>query len=223
MSKQESKSVTTNQEGIHDDLQKIYQRYTLNYQRPIADFSKATYQEIKSCAQDLQIIFDFGCGIGESTYHLAKSNPDSVVIGIDKSLSRLERKNIFKKEHIENMHLFRGELLDLIFLIFRGYQTNELKIKKMYFLYPNPWPKKIHVKRRFHANPIAPFIFGINVPIVLRSNWKLYLEEFIFMANLFERSKHELKQIDVDHQGALTPFERKYTQSDQPVYELIVF
>ena len=121
------------------------------------------------------------------------------------------------------MHLFRGELFDLIFLIFKGYQTNELKIKKMYFLYPNPWPKKIHVKRRFHANPIAPFIYGVNVPIVLRSNWKLYLEEFRYMANLFKRSKHELKQIDVDHQSVLTPFERKYIQSDQPVYELIVF
>lgn len=212
--------VTTNQSGIHDDLELIVSKHSLIYQRPIADFSKETFNDIQKRSKGKKIIFDFGCGVGESTYKLALRNPQCFVVGIDKSISRLDRKNSFKQEVVENMLLVRGELLDLIYLIYTAYKSQDVQIHALYFLYPNPWPKKIHVKRRFHANPIAPFIYSIGVPIILRSNWRLYLEEFSFVSSLYKREPQMIKTLEIDH--ALTPFERKYTDSAQEVYELTI-
>ncbi len=220
MTKEVSKTVTTNQNGIHDDLKLIVSKQSLIYQRPIADFSIEIFNDIQEITKGKKIIFDFGCGVGESTYKLALRNPEYFVVGIDKSISRLDRKNRFKQEIVENMLLVRGELLDLIYLIYKAYKSQDMQIHVLYFFYPNPWPKKIHVKRRFHGNPIAPFIYSIDVPIILRSNWKLYLEEFSFVSALYKRQSQKIKTLEVI--DALTPFERKYTDSAQEVYELTV-
>lgn len=221
MTKNISKIVTTDQEGIHRDLDKIVSKHKFTYQRPIADFSVETFKKIMSVVKYQEVVFDFGCGIGESSYKLAKIYPNKFIVGIDKSVSRLNRKNDFKEEKLGNMALFRGELLDLIFLIYNAYKADKINIHSLYFLYPNPWPKKIHVKRRFHGNPIAPFIFGMDVPIILRSNWKLYLKEFAFVSNLYKRKSEEIQAIEVHL--PLTPFERKYIESSQRIYELRVF
>lgn len=220
LTKEISKIVTTNQDGIHDDLELIYSKQNLNYQRPIADFSKETFLEIVDKIGQKQVIFDFGCGVGQSTYKIAQDNPECIVIGIDKSISRLDRNNHFKKDPQLNAYLFRGELLDLIYLVYKAYEDKKIRIKSLYFLYPNPWPKKIHVKRRFHGNPIAPFIYNIKVPIILRSNWKLYLEEFSFCSKLYERIPNNITRVNVE--VPLTPFEKKYHDSGQEIYELIV-
>lgn len=209
MTKELSKIVTTNQDGIHQDLELIVAKQSLKYQRPIADFSIETFKQIKALIKGNEVIFDLGCGIGESSYRLARMYPDKFIIGIDKSISRLMRKNIFKKEKMNNVALFRGELFDLIYLIYQSYIISEIKIDSLYFLYPNPWPKKKHIKRRFHGNSIAPFIFSIKRPIILRSNWRLYLEEFSFVADLYGRKTLEIGPKNIV--DPLTPFERKYS------------
>lgn len=223
LTKEISKIVTTDQVGLHEDLEIIFDRNSLDYQRPMAPFSIETYAKIKELTKGKKIIFDFGCGVGESTYKLAIIYPNCVVIGIDKSISRIERQNDFKQSLPSNAHLLRGELLDLIYLIYLDHKEGRIDIERLYFLYPNPWPKKMHVKRRFHANPIAPFIYGINVPIIVRSNWKLYLEEFSYVAFQFKRLPKVIKELVFStSKDTLTPFERKYFLSNQALYELEV-
>ena len=154
---------------------------------------------------------------------LAKENPGSVVVGIDKSVSRISRKNLFKENQLQNVKIVRGELLDLIYLIYQSKSANEINIQEIYIYYPNPYPKKIHVKRRFHGNPIVPFIFGLDVSIYMRSNWKLYLEEFLFVSKLYNRnnSENSLKKVDISI--PITPFERKFIDSQQDIFELVIF
>lgn len=220
MTKQSSKIVTTNQNGIHEDLIEINERYNLNYQRPISDFSHDTFKEIFRFINGSKVIFDFGCGVGASTFWLANKYPDLAIVGIDKSISRLERKNEFKKDIPANALLIRGELLDLIYLIYLERHKDKLDIHSIYILYPNPWPKKMHVKRRFHANPIAPFIYGLDCPLILRSNWKVYLEEFALVAKHYGRENIELNLVkEVEN---ITPFEKKYNESQQLIFELVV-
>ena len=213
----QSKKVTSKQIAPHDDLEKILARYDINnYQRPVAPFSQKTWEEILKIIKGKKVIFDFGCGIGKSTFVIARENPDCLVIGIDKSFSRIDRQNRFKANLPQNAHLFRGELLDLIPLVYQ--QQNLFALVKVFFLYPNPWPKPHLVKRRFHVSPIAPFIFRLNCPIISRSNWKLYLEEFECVSKIFGRNKTELLQLELN--SFLTPFEKKYALSGQDLYEL---
>jgi tRNA (guanine-N7-)-methyltransferase len=210
-----SNIVTTNQDGIHENLEDIVTKYTFeNYLRPPAKFSEDVWSEILNWIGSDEVVFDLGCGIGASCIYLAKKYPTLKIVGIDKSISRLNRKNDFKNNLDKRIKLFRGELLDLIPLI---YKNSTIKIHSIYLLYPNPYPKKIHVKKRFHGNPICVFLFNIKAPIILRSNWKLYLEEFAFVGKIFQK-KSVLEVIESPE--LITPFEEKFFKSGQELFEL---
>jgi tRNA G46 methylase TrmB len=213
-----SNIVTTNQDGIHDDLSDIVSKYTFeNYKRPIAEFSKEVWTEILDWIDESEVIFDLGCGVGSSSVYLATKYPNIKIVGIDKSFNRLNRKNEFKNSLSHNIRYFRGELLDLIPLIYKGYIDKTIQVHSLYLLYPNPYPKKMHVKRRFHGSPICVFLYNIKVPIILRSNWKLYLEEFKFVGNIFERTSELIK---IENPDLITPFEEKFYKSGQDIFEL---
>lgn len=219
--KNESNSVTTNQTGIHKDLNKILDRNKLfEFKKPFTDFSINTFNEILSWIEknpNKEIVLDMCCGVGESTFHLSKKYKDCLVIGIDKSLDRIDRNNDFKKNSPENMLLVRGDLIDL-WRLFSSHK-NQLKIKKQYILYPNPYPKQKHLKMRWHGHAVFPFILSLGVEVELRSNWKLYLEEFQYAAEQFGFRKDIKVDIFVP-ECLITPFERKFHNSNQDLYSL---
>jgi tRNA G46 methylase TrmB len=167
-----------------------------------------------------EVIFDLGCGVGESSFHLSRIYPNCKVVGVDKSLSRLERNNSFKSELSTNISLFRGELLDLIPLIYNARKS--LKIKKIFVLYPNPYPKKHHIKRRFHGSPVSIFLYGIGADLVFRSNWKLYLEEAQLAGKFFKRNSSSINELIISEEDFMTPFEKKFALSNQPIFELTI-
>lgn len=214
-----SKVVTSNQTDIHDDLGDILSRYTFDkYQRPIAEHSLKTLGEIKSWIKEKgsrELILDMGCGTGESSFHLAQKYPDKLILGIDKSLSRLERNNTFKADLPANVKLMRGELLDMWYLLYQ--HKLELNIFKQYILYPNPWPKKKLVKRRFHANPIWPFLINLATRGELRTNWEIYAREFEFVAKNSGVDESQLSSFIP--KAAISNFELKYHQSGHPLYK----
>ena len=80
-------SVHSNQTGIHDKLERELARHQASvYQAPI---SKHTQQAFKALCLRLQdedrpLILDSGCGVGESTRHLAEAFPEAWVIGVEK-------------------------------------------------------------------------------------------------------------------------------------------
>lgn len=214
-----SKKVTSNQIGIHEELIEITSRYNKdNFQRPIAEHSLDNMNIIMQKARNYaeRVVLDMGCGIGESTYKLSLKYPDSLVVGIDRSHDRLDRKNHFKKKLPENCLLLRGELQDIWYLLNQpAYKS--LNIVKQYILYPNPYPKKKHIQKRWHGNPISSFIFNLRqAPIEIRSNWHIYIDEFceVALSHGYEFSRSELN----DMGEYMTPFEKKYLLSGQKVY-----
>lgn len=218
-----SKAVTSNQTGAHKDLISILQRMSGdNYQRPISDFSYKTLSAILSWLSlfddQRDIILDLGCGVGESSFHLALNYSDKLIIGIDKSISRLERKSSFKLDNPENLLIVRGELLDLWYLFATNINFPKERVFKQYILYPNPWPKSKHIRRRWHANPVAPFLFSINSEIELRSNWKIYTSEFQKAADYFG---HETEQIILKVDNPISLFEKKYLESGHELFQVI--
>lgn len=223
--KAKSKIVTSNQEGIHKDLSEILANLSSDvYQRPISSFSNDCYKDIlkwiDSQDKNLDIILDMGCGVGESSFHLAEESlSKALVIGIDKSEDRLLRKSLFKKVLPSNLLLIRGELLDLWYLFATKDDFPRERVKIQYILYPNPWPKASHVKRRWHANSIAPFIFKVCSKIELRTNWKIYAEEFLSASNYFGYLGQVASFVPT---SPMTPFERKYLDSGHDLYEVLL-
>ncbi len=211
-----SKVVKSLQDGVHENLEKKLKRYNLqNFTRPKRSFSDNNLNQIISWLGGDSFILDLGCGVGESSYDLSSKNPGVKVLGVDKSISRISRKNEFKTEN-PNVLLIQDDMFDLIPLLYKELKN---KVLSVFIFYPNPWPKKSQLQRRIHANPIAPFLFELSKSFVLRSNWKIYLDEFSKSYEFFKGTKSQTKKI-TNLKSFITPFEKKYYLSGQDIFEL---
>lgn len=73
-----------------------------------------------------------------------------------------------------NLLLLRADLVDFWILASRD---DAWTVEEHAILYPNPYPKRTQVLRRWHGHPVFPLLLGLGGKITLRSNWKAYLEE----------------------------------------------
>lgn len=217
--------VSSNQIGLHPDLEKWVSRHDrTDYEKPIAEFSRETFEQILTWLNqdERPVILDSCCGTGWSTFELQKRNPECRVLGIDKSYSRLlQGRNQIQDYTGKNdqnqfdikVGLFRGEIVD----IWRLFAQNKITFLKHYILYPNPWPKSIHFKRRWQGHPVFPIISKLSNDLELRSNWKIYLDEFACAWKLLYGIKTDSKRIIPE--SPLTPFEKKYFESGHDLWK----
>lgn len=218
-----SRSITSNQNGIHEDLEKVVRKHlSTEFKKPYAAHSLSVFAELtKQVEQYLaqypenKLILDSCCGVGESTYHLAKQHPDCLVIGIDKSEHRIDKHQHHHASELTNFILLRGDLNDLWRLIA---QVN-WPICHHYILYPNPWPKSKHLQRRWHGAPVFSFIGQLSEKLTVRSNWQIYIEEF---AQAVKLTGVDACCNTYHSDNAMTPFERKYWASGQSSFQLEV-
>lgn len=218
MSAAAPRAVTTNQHGISPRLKQLADRRDDQpFMRPIADRSTAVFERLAAwvAAAGRPLLLDSGCGTGASTLALAARHPDCVVVGIDKSAHRLARHGL--KENLRligNAALGRADLLD----IWRLAAAAGWRVQHHYLLYPNPWPKHRHLARRWHAHPVFPALLELGELIEVRSNWKLYLDEFAAAAAAHGAAPAQPEVFDTT--APLTPFETKYRGAGQRLYRL---
>jgi tRNA G46 methylase TrmB len=224
----DSKIIVTNQTGIHEKLGDIVEKHFYHpFQKPYQKHTEKAFDDINTIVQTFlindpqgEVILDSCCGVGQSTRLLAQQNPKALVVGVDKSASRIERNvegfDVSPDDHTNNYHLVRADLNDFYRLV----KAANWPVTKHYILYPNPWPKSKHLQRRWHGSAVFPTLIAIGEQLVLRSNWLLYLEEFQFAADI-AGLQGEISQ--VGNNQPLTPFEAKYQASGQLCWQLQVF
>lgn len=90
------------------------------------------------------ILFEAGCGHGHWLTGFAKQNPDQTCLGIDLIAGRV-RKALQKrdKHHLNNLHFFKAELTEFLEVL-----PMHVRFDKTVFLFPDPWPKAKHHRRR---------------------------------------------------------------------------
>ena len=219
----DSKAIVTNQPGIHEKLVEVVEKHLAKRSRkPIQAHTLQAFEQVNERVKlhKGEIIVDSCCGVGQSTRLLAKRNPNALVIGVDKSAHRLERNDseLLDKTQthgVENFVLVRADLNDF----YRLAVQHKWRVAKHYILYPNPWPKSKHLQRRWHGSAVFPEIIALGDIITLRSNWRLYLEEFLTAAELGGRSG-VISEVSAKTNQPLTPFEAKFIASGQPCWQL---
>ena len=213
-----SRSIVTNQSGPHEDLSRRVARALANpLRKPVAEHTRTAFQaasEWLEAHSNMPLVLDAGCGVGLSTRRLAARFPDSAVIGVDRSESRLTREHGTLPD---NALLVRADLVDFWRLVL----ADGWKPARHYLLYPNPYPKAAHLKMRWQGHPVLPVILALGGRLELRSNWKLYVEEFaLAVTQATGREAEVLRHEPGD--DFLTPFEQKYHESGQPLWKLVV-
>jgi len=216
MSFANSHEIVTNQDGLNEHLDDIVTKHIKHafrkpYQQHSIDGFKAVETQIGQINKP--IIFDSCCGVGDSTIQLAKQHAGHFVIGMDKSGHRLNKNEAYEQHGVDNFMLLRTDLNDFWRLALEA----QLKIDKHYILYPNPWPKAKHIQRRWHGSAVFPTIVALGGELEMRSNWRLYLDEFSQALSLMKKKS---TVVEFAPETAITPFERKYQASGQSLFKL---
>lgn len=216
MSFANSHQIITNQDGVHEHLVEIVEKHLKHpFQKPIHPRSLAGFKEVEQQVSQIgkPIIFDSCCGVGDSTVNLAKLHPQHFVIGMDKSGHRLNKNECYEQHGVDNFMLLRTDLNDFWRLAVEAQMLPE----KHFILYPNPWPKAKHVQRRWHGAAVFPSLIALGGALEMRSNWRLYLDEFALALNV----ANEKAVVEAfEPLTAITPFERKYQASGQALFKL---
>jgi len=217
----DSRIITDAQTGIHENLSKVIKKHlSTQYRKPISGHTQKAFDKIsrrvdESIEGGAPLILDSCCGTAVSTRIIALDNPNALVIGIDRSAVRLEKE--YNNELPENAILVQAECADFWSLA----ENAGWKLHKHTILYPNPYPKTKHLKRRWHGHPAFPLLLSLGGELELRSNWKVYTEEFCEALNIATPSGMNCSSVETFQTDApLTLFEKKYQNSGQELYRV---
>lgn len=215
---QQARPVTTNQNGPHEDTESAVRRHLQSdFLKPIQEHNQQAFDEIDTQVESWggPIILDSCCGVGESTAKLAEMYPQTMVIGVDKSAHRLGRHSHYQtNEKRQRYWVVRADLNDF----WRLANQAKWQPQRHCIFYPNPWPKSVHLARRWHGSPVWKDVVALGGELQMRSNWSLYLLE---VAQALKVSGHDATiSLLPDAAEAITPFERKYKNSGQALWQL---
>ena len=109
--------------------------------------------DLQSLFGDRPVWLEVGFGGGEHLVHQAQSNPDVGIIGCEPYINGVAMLlGKIREAGVDNLRVFPGDVRDMFDVLPDG------SIAKAFLLYPDPWPKKRHHRRRFvtpeHLDPL---------------------------------------------------------------------
>jgi tRNA (guanine-N7-)-methyltransferase len=217
-----SSPVHSAQSGPHPRLAALLERRRgLDWRRPLRP-DPAWWPQLLALLRDQRTVqLDLGCGTGASTRQLAESAPQSLLLGIDASIVRLQRSTSVQPDGCAqlapNAWVLHGDSVDLVQ---RLAGIEGLQVEKSWLLYPNPWPKPSQLASRWHAHPVFPALLALSAQLELRCNWFPYAGEFQQVVRWSGRDA-VLAPLAFGP-TPLTPFERKYLASGHPLWQVSV-
>jgi tRNA G46 methylase TrmB len=212
-----SRPIRSRQTGSHPRLREVVARHLeAGYRRCPSESGRRAFADVADRLAADAFVLDAGCGTGSGTFVLARRHPRRLVLGVDKSAARLAigQRDIDSGTAPGNAILLRCELVDFWQLA----AAAGLRCERQYLLYPNPWPKPDQFMRRWHAHPVLPALLALGGSIELRTNWRVYAEEFAEALRLAGLDACLEKFVADD---PLTPFERKYANSGHALWRCV--
>ena len=97
---------------------------------------------------------EVGFGGGEHVVHQARENPDIGLIGCEPYINGVAMLlGKIRKANVDNLRIYPGDVRDMFDVL------PEASVSKAFLLYPDPWPKARHHRRRFvtpeHLDPLV--------------------------------------------------------------------
>jgi tRNA (guanine-N7-)-methyltransferase len=135
----------------------------------LRDLDTETYQghwNQKVFDREAPLCVEVGCGYGHFMVDYCEKNPDINFVGMDFRFKRsynLARKLSKIENHNFRYLRARGERVDYMF--------GEGEVDRLFYFFPDPWPKKRHHKKRLFQEP-----FIRSVHKVLRPGGTLYVK-----------------------------------------------
>ena len=108
------------------------------------EFLYETFGTKENIFDNKKVYLEIGFGSGEHLAYKAERHKNSKFIGCDYYLNGIASTVIkITKKELSNVSLFNGDAIKLLD------KLPNKSLYEIYLLYPDPWPKVRHVKRRF--------------------------------------------------------------------------
>ena len=163
-----------------------------------------------------KVNLEIGFGSGEFIFQEAVKNPDVLYLGCEvynPGIVKLARN--LKKNDVKNVIIYKGDARDVLT------QTPHFFFKNIYILFPDPWPKKKHHKRRLINPQFLNFIaekFCCNLNVATDHDG--YAESILH--DVLQNSHYEIQNLEITKEKFFsTKFESKAISMSGKVFNLI--
>lgn len=167
------------------------------------------------------LYLEIGTGKGDFILNMAKNNPNTHFIGIEKSITCLAitAKKIVN-ENIKNVLLIADDVSKVFAYLPQG------SIDKLFLNFSDPWPKKRHEKRRLTYKT-----FLDEYKKILKSNGEIIMKTdnidlFNYSIESFTSNGFILEQVNFDYDGldtndVMTEYERFFRDEGTKINKLV--
>lgn len=96
------------------------------------------------------LTLEIGCGHGHYLSAYARQHPDETCLGVDLVSDRIRRAN--RKRHrlgLAHLTFLKADAYELLDLL-----PPEVRLRRIFVLYPDPWPKRRHHRHRLLQPPM---------------------------------------------------------------------
>jgi tRNA (guanine-N7-)-methyltransferase len=157
---------------------------------------------------------DLGCGDGSFLGDLARQNPDKNFLGIDKLAGRIA-KACRNAAPLANVRVLNVESSYAI-----RYLLPEASVETFYLLFPDPWPKRRHHRRRIVTHD---FLSSVHRALQADGVLRIATDQRDYFEQIDRTAKNHsgFGAIDFDRvERPTTKFERRFHQAGTPIYRL---
>jgi tRNA (guanine-N7-)-methyltransferase len=158
---------------------------------------------------------DLGCGDGSFLRSLAAQMPDKNFLGIERLLNRV-RSSTRKAAEVENVRILRAETSFVV-----THLLPAESIAAFYLLFPDPWPKRRHHRRRLVTQNFLDAIWTALIPTGSVTIATDHVDYFDAISRLITGTKRFV-MIDQEFLRPLplTTFEKKFRAAGAPIHRL---
>jgi tRNA (guanine-N7-)-methyltransferase len=175
---------------------------------------------LKIFGRDAPLHVDLGCGGGAFLFALAQQHPEKNFLGIERLSGRVEKAS--RKAgpsrtgtKIDNMRVLNVETSYAV-----RYLLPERSVETFYLLFPDPWPKRRHRRRRI----VTPdFLNSIHAALEENGVLRIATDQLDYFEQIAQLGRADFRFAVVDVEDVdlpVTKFERKFQAQGAPIYRL---
>jgi tRNA (guanine-N7-)-methyltransferase len=132
-------------------------------------------QSLQGIQNPIPINLEIGCGHGHWLTDSAQLNQTSTFVGVDLITKRIEKAQAkAAKRFLENLFFLKVEANEFI-----EYLPSDFIIDQIYIMFPDPWPKNRHFKRRLIQDDFLQLLAKVSTQeslLFFRSDHLPYVE-----------------------------------------------
>lgn len=172
--------------ALNDQQQELIEHLLPNIDVSVAELSKKENP-----------VLEIGFGFGEHLAHMAEKNPDTFYVGFEPFTNGVASiLQLIDDKELRNINIHQGDVRHFLS------EMPEQLFSAVYLLYPDPWPKKRHFKRRFIQKNTLAAIHRLLIPQGIfyiasdHDTYQTWIEEHIedqSDAKIFEWTNKETK------------------------------